>query len=74
MMMVQSVRLIGTTLKNCCPMLTMSTCPTRITEAMRTNPLHPERMKEDFPLANPFALKRFQNWSITNIVKNRLSS
>ena len=73
-MMSQSLMEIGTTLKNSFPKLTIQYCPIRIAEAISRKPLHLERIKEDFPVANPFALKRFQNCSITNIVKKRLSS
>lgn len=64
----------GVTLKKAPPSSTIAICPAKITDAIKRNSPHPLSLKADRPLLKARALKRFQNWRNTNMVKKRLSS
>ena len=74
MMISQSVMRSGVTLKNSPPQETMKIWPSRITNAMSTNPPQFLKWKADLPVSKARALNIFQNWRNTKIVKNIESS
>ena len=60
----------GVTLNISPPKVTMSICPTTISNATHRNPLHFHiELNADVPVAKALALNMFQNCSITNMVK-----
>ena len=67
----QSLADSGVTLNISPPKLTISICPTIISNPIPINPLHFHMHENaDVPVANALALNMFQNCNMTNMVKN----